>query len=237
MNQIPRSQEPSGPARMRNGLRPTRVMSPAMVRSLIAVLILMGFVASQRVPNPWKTAVRKQVTSVVNQNLLWTGLATVWGANLLNYAEHTSWGSVATLWFGAPRGKAVAASTTPIAWSPAVVGARVAEGFGWHHHGSGYVFEPGVSLAAPVGSPVLAVSSGVVTAVLGSQGHQSLLLKVSATTDVRYLGLSHALVRPGQTVGVGRVLGHTAGKTLMVQVLVHGYPVNPMLAQYLGSRP
>lgn len=238
MNQIPRSQEPTGPARFRTGLRPSRALSPTMVRSLIAVFILMAFVASQRVPNPWKSGVRQQVTSVVNQNLLWTGLATVWGANLLNYVEHTSWGSVASLWFGTPSVKAaVAASTTPITWSPAIVGAHVVKSFGWHQSGTTYQFEPGVNLSAPVGSPVLAASTGVVAAVLGTAGHQSVLLNVSATTEVRYLGLGHALVRKGQTVRVGSVLGHTAGKTLLVQVLVHGYPVNPLLAQYLGQHP
>jgi murein DD-endopeptidase MepM/ murein hydrolase activator NlpD len=211
----------------------SRRLSPGMWRALIATLILVLFVASQRVPNPWRTAVRDHVAAALSPAHSWTGPAAASiGGRLLHWVEARSWGAVADLWV-----PVVHTVLPPRGWAFPVAGGRVTEPYGWTvNHGSDH-WSSGITIKAAVGSPVVAVSGGhVLSARTGSAGG-TVDLATGPHTVVQYVGIKDVRVSPGTAVKVGTVLGHLSGTHLLLAVMVRGYPVNPLLRQYLGPAP
>jgi murein DD-endopeptidase MepM/ murein hydrolase activator NlpD len=92
----------------------------------------------------------------------------------------------------------------------------------------------GIDIVAPRGTPVVASAMGRVAAV-GHKGEYGLLIDVDHGYGVvtRYAHLSKAVVRVGQTVERGQLIGNVgqsglaAGPHLHYEVLVHGQPTNP----------
>jgi murein DD-endopeptidase MepM/ murein hydrolase activator NlpD len=218
--------EPPSRAAPRPGADPPRARG-LYWRAGIAAAMLVVLGISQRVPNPWRVTVRRDVLRVLTPGTDWTAAA--WQRRLsalVHWVEHRSWGTVALLWTepGGPGG------TAP-AWAFPVNGARVITPYGWHQTGRQSHWNPGITLEGPQAAPVVAVAGGTVETV----GSDTLTLAVTPSVTVRYLGLAGIRVSSGQVVPVGTVLGHLRGTRLVVEVLLQGYPVNPEAPRYLGA--
>ncbi|WP_038055541.1 M23 family metallopeptidase [Thermus amyloliquefaciens] len=100
--------------------------------------------------------------------------------------------------------------------------------------GPGYEFHDGLDFAAPYGAPVYATGSGVVARVgwMGAYG-LAVLLDHAEGYQSLYGHLSRLVVRPGQRVEKGQVLGYvgstgrSTGPHLHFSVYRHGTPVDP----------
>lgn len=100
--------------------------------------------------------------------------------------------------------------------------------------GRGYEFHDGLDFAAPYGAPVYATGSGVVarTGWMGAYG-LAVLLDHAEGYQSLYGHLSRILVRPGQRVEKGQVLGYvgstgrSTGPHLHYGVYRYGSPVDP----------
>ncbi|RTG95784.1 M23 family metallopeptidase [Thermus scotoductus] len=100
--------------------------------------------------------------------------------------------------------------------------------------GPGYEFHDGLDFAAPYGAPVYATGSGVVarTGWMGAYG-LAVLLDHAEGYQSLYGHLSRILVRPGQRVEKGQVLGYvgstgrSTGPHLHYSVYRYGSPVDP----------
>ncbi|NMG57827.1 M23 family peptidase [Geitlerinema sp. P-1104] len=107
---------------------------------------------------------------------------------------------------------------------PLSIPAPISSFFGWRHHPIAGVrrFHAGTDIAAPTGTPVLAAFSGkVATAeMLGGYGLTVILEHNQGTAETLYAHLSQLLVRPGQEVRQGQVIGRV-GNT--------GYSTGPHL--------
>ncbi|MCC5897671.1 MAG: M23 family metallopeptidase [Phormidium sp. BM_Day4_Bin.17] len=94
---------------------------------------------------------------------------------------------------------------------PLSIPAPISSFFGWRHHPIAGVrrFHAGTDIAAPTGTPVLAAFSGkVATAeMLGGYGLTVILEHNEGTAETLYAHLSQLLVRPGQEVQQGQVIG------------------------------
>lgn len=229
MNQAPHMQEaPSGDA------RPTRPKSRSTVlRSTVAVVMLLTFLLSQRVANPWRPMIRRQVTQALSENIAWTGWVHKTAAQLILFVEQRSWGRIVSLWL--PHVAPVGARLIAGEWAFPVPAGHVSETFGWHHAGNGYRFEPGIQISASAHSPVVSVAGGTVLREIRTSQGAILTVGMAPGLQVRYLHLLRVLVSPHRAVQLGQTVGLTGGTPLLVEVMVRGYPVNPMLSEYLGQ--
>ncbi|WP_234030279.1 M23 family metallopeptidase [Erythrobacter mangrovi] len=117
-----------------------------------------------------------------------------------------------------------------------LAGARVTSGFGMRYHPilGETRFHAGIDLAAPMGTPVVATSSGRVASA-GWRGNYGILVALShgGSVETRYAHLSAVAVRPGQTVEAGQVIGYvgstgrSTGPHLHYETRVSGRPANP----------
>ncbi|MEO0490341.1 MAG: M23 family metallopeptidase, partial [Cyanobacteria bacterium J06659_2] len=94
---------------------------------------------------------------------------------------------------------------------PLSIPATITSLFGWRNHPifQERRFHDGVDLAAPEGTPVLASKNGEVIAAeyLGGYGLTVMLRHENGTQETRYPHLSQILVRPGEQIKQGEVVG------------------------------
>lgn len=115
-------------------------------------------------------------------------------------------------------------------------GAKVTSGFGrridpFHRR---WAMHTGIDFSGPVGAPVYATNDGVVkfASWQGSYGQQ-IEIAHGLGLSTRYAHLSKILVKPGQRVKEGTVIGHegstgrSTGKHLHYEVYFNGHPLNP----------
>ena len=120
---------------------------------------------------------------------------------------------------------------------PLAVPAVVTQTYGPH---AGGTFHPGIDLAAPAGTPVLAATNGLITYASWETGYGNYIC-VQATTVLStcYAHLAVITVTVGQVVSVGRQLGlegatgDATGPHLHFEVRVDGHTVDP--APYLPA--
>ena len=99
----------------------------------------------------------------------------------------------------------------------------------------GLKFHEGVDFSAPEGTPVVATADGIVEkAGMNGWGYGiQVVINHGYGIKTRYAHLSRALVRPGDTVRRGQVIGlvgntgRSVGEHLHYEVIVNGEPVNP----------
>ena len=122
--------------------------------------------------------------------------------------------------------------TYPLA-APAVV----TQTYGPH---AGGTFHPGIDLAAPAGTPVLAATDGAVTYASWESGYGNYIcLQATAVLSTCYAHLAVIDVTVGQQVGPGQVLGaegstgDSTGPHLHFEVRINGGTVDP--ASYLPA--
>ncbi|MBF2036099.1 MAG: peptidoglycan DD-metalloendopeptidase family protein [Leptolyngbyaceae cyanobacterium T60_A2020_046] len=94
---------------------------------------------------------------------------------------------------------------------PLATPAPISSLFGWRTHPifGDQRFHAGTDLAAPTGTPVLAVKAGVVSTAnyLGGYGLTVILRHEDGTQETRYAHLSRIMVNPGEAVEQGDVIG------------------------------
>ncbi|MFV0624325.1 M23 family metallopeptidase [Sphingomonas sp. ac-8] len=121
-------------------------------------------------------------------------------------------------------------------------GLRVSSRFGVRADplNGGRAVHRGVDLPGVVGTPVVAAASGVVCVAARRGGYGDLIeLAHPDGTTTRYAHLSRILVRPGETVVQGQVIGRmgstgrSTGSHLHFEYRVHGVPVDPL--RYLSA--
>jgi murein DD-endopeptidase MepM/ murein hydrolase activator NlpD len=115
-------------------------------------------------------------------------------------------------------------------------GAAVTSGFGMRRHPllGGRRMHSGIDLAAPLGSPILAASDGLVSNA-GWRGGYGLLVSLEHANGLqtRYGHMSQLAVTAGQRVNKGEVIGYvgstgrSTGPHLHYEMRVNGVPVNP----------
>ena len=109
--------------------------------------------------------------------------------------------------------------------------------FGWRTHPihGDYRFHYGVDLAGPIGTPIVATRSGVVTTTTydSSSGYYVVIDHQDGYTS-KYLHMTHYIVSPGTYVNAGQVIGYmgstgaSTGSHLHFSILYNGSHVNPM---------
>jgi len=126
-------------------------------------------------------------------------------------------------------------------FAPPVSG-KVSSGFGWRNVSvNGNRYHAGVDLAAPLGTPVRAARTGIVTRAgwWGTYGNV-VTLDHGDGSETRYAHLSAVLVRVGQALRQGDVLGRvgstgaSTGPHLHFEVRFDGRAVDPL--PYLQGR-
>ncbi len=126
-------------------------------------------------------------------------------------------------------------------FAPPVIG-KVSSGFGWRNVSvNGNRYHAGIDLAAPLGTPVRAARTGIVTRAgwWGTYGNV-VTLDHGDGTETRYAHLSAVLVRVGQALRQGDVLGRvgstgaSTGPHLHFEVRFDGRAVDPL--PYLQGR-
>jgi murein DD-endopeptidase MepM/ murein hydrolase activator NlpD len=126
-------------------------------------------------------------------------------------------------------------------FAPPVIG-KVSSGFGWRNVSvNGNRYHAGIDLAAPLGTPVRAARTGIVTRAgwWGTYGNV-VTLDHGDGTETRYAHLSTVLVRVGQALRQGDVLGRvgstgaSTGPHLHFEVRFDGRAVDPL--PYLQGR-
>lgn len=119
-------------------------------------------------------------------------------------------------------------------------GARMASGFGMRLHPIlGYSrLHAGVDFAAPTGTPVMAAATGRVTFGGWHGGHGNYIrLQHKPGMDTAYAHLSRIVVKPGQMVQQGQVIGLvgstglSTGAHLHYEVWMNGRPIDPRSAK------
>ncbi len=109
--------------------------------------------------------------------------------------------------------------------------------FGWRVHPiyGDYRFHYGVDLAGPMGTPIVATRSGVVsTATYDSSSGYYVTIDHQDGYSSKYLHMTHYIVSPGQYVNAGQVIGYmgstgaSTGSHLHFSILYNGSHVNPM---------
>ncbi|MEQ9671327.1 M23 family metallopeptidase [Coleofasciculus sp. G2-EDA-02] len=94
---------------------------------------------------------------------------------------------------------------------PLTIPAAISSVFGWRMHpiAGTYRFHSGTDIAAPTGTPVLAVAPGEVATAdfLGGYGLTVILRHEEGTQESRYAHLSEIFVQPGESVDQGSVIG------------------------------
>jgi murein DD-endopeptidase MepM/ murein hydrolase activator NlpD len=124
--------------------------------------------------------------------------------------------------------------TLPGGW-PLELG-RVSSGFGWR----GRRMHKGVDIAAPKGTPIVAVEGGIVLRSKYMRGYGRLVeLKHSDLYTTRYGHNSKNLVKEGDIVNKGQVIalvgstGRSTGPHVHFEVRQSGVAINPVM--YLGA--
>lgn len=136
-----------------------------------------------------------------------------------------------TEWFEASGvGQARGGVTSPIA------GARLTSGFGMRFHPLlGYNrFHRGVDYGAAYGTPIRAISGGLIS-FSGRHGGHGNHVRISHNASLRstYSHMSRIVVSPGSRVGQGQIIGYvgstglSTGPHLHFEVYRNGVPVNP----------
>ncbi len=94
---------------------------------------------------------------------------------------------------------------------PLATPAPITSLFGWRTHPifGDRRFHAGTDIAAPTGTPVVAAKDGTVStaAYLGGYGLTVILRHDDGNQETRYAHLSQIMVRPGESVGQGEVIG------------------------------
>jgi murein DD-endopeptidase MepM/ murein hydrolase activator NlpD len=125
-----------------------------------------------------------------------------------------------------------------------VEGGRVTSGFGMRFHPIlGYTrFHRGMDFGAAYGSPVHAVTDGLVNFAGYHGGNGNFIrLNHSSVLGTSYSHLSRILVSPGQRVSTGQVIGYvgstglSTGPHLHFEVYQNGVPVNPRSVSFASS--
>lgn len=138
--------------------------------------------------------------------------------------------------------RAVYPSNTMIGWP--LEGGRISSGFGWRKRplGRGTQFHAAVDIAAPWGTPIMAVAAGVVTSVSFQRGGCGRMIVIHhdetpylRDTTSKYCHLQRRVpVRQGDYVNKGDVIGwigrtgRTTGPHLHYALLQNGHPVDPL---------
>jgi murein DD-endopeptidase MepM/ murein hydrolase activator NlpD len=109
--------------------------------------------------------------------------------------------------------------------------------FGWRVHPvyGDWRFHYGVDLAGPMGTPIVATRSGVVTtATYDSSAGYYVTINHQDGFSSKYLHMTHYIVSPGEYVNAGQVIGYmgstgtSTGSHLHFSILYNGNHMNPM---------
>jgi murein DD-endopeptidase MepM/ murein hydrolase activator NlpD len=167
--------------------------------------------------------------------LLYAGLYR--GSRKLQLIEWTVGGR--TEWFEASgAGAAGSGFVRPVQY------ARVSSSFGMRLHPLLRYsrFHRGMDYAAPHGTPILAVSDGMVAFAGRSGGYGNFVrLSHSSNMGTGYAHMSRIAVSPGQRVAAGQVIGYvgstglSTGSHLHFEVYRGGQPINPATATFLAA--
>lgn len=108
-----------------------------------------------------------------------------------------------------PQGRTIVGNASFI--FPLTIPSAISSAFGWRTHpitGTSR-FHAGTDIAAPTGTPVLAVAPGEVATAdyLGGYGLTVILRHEEGTQESRYAHLSEVFVQPGESVDQGNVIG------------------------------
>ena len=123
-----------------------------------------------------------------------------------------------------------------ISWKVPISYTAFTSPFGWRIHpiSGTRKFHYGVDLAAPTGTPIYATRSGTVdTATYGSSAGYYVQINHGDGYKSIYMHMTHYIVKPGQYVNQGQVIGYcgsTGGSTgphLHFGISYHGNYVNP----------
>ena len=122
----------------------------------------------------------------------------------------------------------------------------MASGYGYRRdpvYGTGK-FHEGMDFSAPTGTPVYATGDGRVRSADWNSGYGNLIeIDHGYNYVTRYAHLSKMLVRPGQTVRRGDLIGHvgntgkSTGSHLHYEVRLHGVPQNPVHYYFYDLTP
>lgn len=198
--------------------------SPFWIKILLASLVFVALTSGvKRLPSPW----RKRVVTHVDHWLQANSRLPQWPRQM-----------VLPSWLRARLGMGpLAASGAPSSWSWVASGApRVVRAFGWYHPGLHAKFSKGVTLAFPAGTVIRSGPGGTILQVASTAGHTfTVEEQVGAHQILRYQGLATTTVSQGQHLGANRRLGTAGTQPLTIEVLVHGYPVNPFSRQLFGQ--
>lgn len=122
---------------------------------------------------------------------------------------------------------------------------RLTSGFGTRKHPIlGHThFHRGIDLAAPRGTPVVAVADGIVESVGVRSGYgNTITVRHADGRSTLYAHLDAMLVRPGRSVAAGEVIaqlgntGRSTGPHLHFEVHENGRPVDPWPLLQSGER-
>lgn len=122
---------------------------------------------------------------------------------------------------------------------------KVSSGFGWRQNPftrSGSQFHPGIDLAGKIGTPIYATGDGVVIDPFGSMTGYGIAIVIDHGYgfETLYAHLSKSLVKPGEKVKRGQIIGYlgntgpSTGPHLHYEVIRNGQKVNPVNYIYSG---
>ncbi len=137
------------------------------------------------------------------------------------------------------------AATKAMTTSMPLVRSALTSGFGVRTDPmlGGQRMHSGIDLAAPVGSPILATSDGIVSQA-GWRGGYGLLvaLEHSGGLQTRYGHMSGVTVTPGQAVRKGDIIGYvgstgrSTGPHLHYEMRIGGVAVRPLIKSAAKAR-
>lgn len=197
--------------------RPPRPRPSRFLTQLVAALVLFSLirVGLSRLPHPYRSLLGRTVQQWLTSS---TPLPPQWSQVVA-------------------KGFPSAAPASPPGWPPPVHSAtRLVEGYGWHHPGPQAQFFPGLQLQSAPGTAIYGVPGGTVTAVQSQASGVEVEEEITADTAVVFKGLAASKVSAGQAVGSQQAVGVSGRGPWTLEVLVHGYPVDPLGAQFYGQR-
>jgi hypothetical protein len=197
--------------------RPPRPQPSRFLTQLVAALVLFSLirVGLSRLPHPYRVLLGHTVQRWLTAS---TPLPPQWSQVVAQGFPSSS-------------------SPSPAGWPPPVESAtRLVEGYGWHHPGPEAQFSPGLRLQSAPGTAIYGVPGGTVTAVQSQGDGVEVEEAVTADTAVVFKGLAASKVSAGQAVGTEEAVGVSGSGPWTLEVLVHGYPVDPLRSQFYGQR-